>query len=110
VIPISYVYSDGKIYLHSRPGGRKAEVVAENSNVCFEIDVLERERWSSVLAFGRARISSGLEAKQRMFAAFTGREMKGHGGKAFRKEDLEKMEMSIWEIDIEEMTGREGIW
>jgi hypothetical protein len=45
-----------------------------------------------------------------MFEAFTKKGLGGHGGKQFRREELEKMDMTIWEIEIEEMTGREGIW
>jgi hypothetical protein len=45
-----------------------------------------------------------------MFESFTARSLKGHGSKAFSREDLEKMEMTIWEIEVEEITGREGIW
>ncbi len=110
VIPMSYVYSDGKIYLHSRGCGKKVEFATKNSNVCFEVDLLDKNRWSSVVAYGQASLSSDIEAKARMFGAFTHKGMGGHGGKQFKKEDLEKMEMTIWEIEIKEMTGREGIW
>jgi nitroimidazol reductase NimA-like FMN-containing flavoprotein (pyridoxamine 5'-phosphate oxidase superfamily) len=110
VIPISYVYSKGIIYLHSRGKGRKVEIAAKNPNVCFEVDLLDKDCWSSVVVSGRASLSSDLEAKARMFGAFTGKEMGGHGGAQFKREDLEKMEMTIWEIEIKDMTGREGIW
>ena len=33
-----------------------------------------------------------------------------HGGKKFSREELERMPMMVWEIEIEEMTGREGVW
>ena len=45
-----------------------------------------------------------------MFDAFTNKGQGGHGGKKFSREELEKMPMTIWEIEIEEMTGREGVW
>lgn len=110
VIPMSYVYSNNKIYLHSRGGGRKIDVVSKNPNVCFQIDRLDKDRWSSVIAYGKARLSSDEEAKLKMFDIFTQKGLGGHGGKQFQREELEKMEMTIWEIEIEEMTGREGIW
>jgi hypothetical protein len=34
----------------------------------------------------------------------------GHGGKSFQRQDLERMDMTIWEIVIDELTGREGVW
>jgi len=110
VVPMSYVYQDGKIYLHSRGRGKKVEYVTENPRVCFQIDVLEKERWSSVLVLGISRLSESVEAKEKMFDAFTKRGQGGHAGKKFSREELERMPMTIWEIDILEMSGREGVW
>jgi nitroimidazol reductase NimA-like FMN-containing flavoprotein (pyridoxamine 5'-phosphate oxidase superfamily) len=107
---MSYVYSDNKIYLHSRGGGRKIDIVSENPNVCFQIDSLDKNRWSSVVAYGKARLSSDIEAKRKMFDVFTRKGLGGHGGKQFLREELERMEMTIWEIEIDEMSGREGTW
>ena len=110
VVAMSYVYHEGKIYLHSRGKGKKVEYATHNPRVCFQIDVLEKERWSSVVALGISRLSESVEAKQKMFDAFTKRGLGGHGGKKFSREELERMPMTIWEIEIEEMTGREGVW
>jgi nitroimidazol reductase NimA-like FMN-containing flavoprotein (pyridoxamine 5'-phosphate oxidase superfamily) len=110
VVPMSHVYRDGKIYLHSRGNGKKVEYAAKNPRVCFQIDLLDKNRWSSVVAYGTARLSDDVEAKKRMFDAFTAKGLGGHGGKQFHREELEKMEMTIWEIEIQEMSGREGMW
>ncbi len=110
IVPMSYVYSNGRIYLHSRGGGKKVEIVTKNPFVCFEVDHLDKNRWSSVVVYGNVSLSSDIEAKARMFSAFTNKDLGGHAGKQFKKEDLEKMEMTIWEIEIKEMTGREGVW
>ena len=110
VVPMSYVYHGNVIYLHSRGRGKKVEYVTENSNVCFQIDLLEKGHWSSVEVFGTASLSDSVEAKQKMFDAFTEKGQGGHGGKKFQREELEKMDMTIWEINIKEMTGREGVW
>lgn len=110
VVPMSYVYHGNAIYLHSREKGKKVEYVTENSNVCFQIDVLQKERWSSVVVFGIARLSDSVDDKQKMFDGFTEKGQGGHGGKKFSREDLEKMDMTIWEINIKEITGREGVW
>ena len=110
VIPMSFVYSGGKIYLHSRGGGKKIEMAVKNSMVCFEVDRLNEDRWSSVLAFGKAKLSTDIDAKARMFDAFIKKGIGGHGGKKFQREELERMDMTIWEIEVVELTGREGIW
>jgi uncharacterized protein len=110
VVPMSYVYHGNVIYLHSRGKGKKFEYATENSNVCFQIDILEKDHWSSVAVFGAVRLSDSVEDKQKMFDAFTEKGQGGHGGKKFQREELEKMDMTIWEINIKEMTGREGVW
>ena len=110
VVPISYVYSNGRIYLHSRGRGKKVEFATKNPFVCFEVDRLDKNRWLSVVAYGNVSLSSDIEAKSRMFNAFSDKDLGGHAGKQFKKEDIEKMEMTIWEIKIKEMTGREGVW
>lgn len=110
VIPISYVFADGRIYLHSRSGGKKLKMVELNPKVCFEVDVLEEGRWRSVIVGGRATVSTSTDAKRRMFDAFSSKAMGGHGGKSFRREDMERMEMAVWEIEILEISGREGVW
>ena len=110
VVPMSYVFADGKIYLHSRGGGMKMDFASANPRVCFQVDSLDKGHWSSVIAFGPARLSDDIEAKQRMFDSFTARGLGGHGGKKFSREELERMPMTVWEIEIEELTGREGVW
>jgi nitroimidazol reductase NimA-like FMN-containing flavoprotein (pyridoxamine 5'-phosphate oxidase superfamily) len=110
VIPISFVYFEDKIYLHSRGKGKKVEFAIKNPTVCFQIDVVDKECWSSVVAYGNVKLSNSSNSKLRMFDAFIKKGMGGHGGKQFQREELEMMDMTIWEIQIREMTGREGIW
>ncbi|HBV96109.1 MAG: pyridoxamine 5'-phosphate oxidase [Peptococcaceae bacterium BICA1-7] len=110
VIPISYVYFENSIYFHSSGRGKKVQMVNKNPHICFEVDFLDKGCWSSVVVYGLARLSTQLDAKRRMFDAFTRKGLSGHGGKHFMREDLENMDMTIWEIAIKEMTGRVGIW
>lgn len=110
VVPISYVYAEEKIYLHSGRHGKKVKMAKVNPRVCFEVDVLEGRSWKSVLALGRASISEELEDKEKVFDAFMRSKMGGHGGQAFSRKDLENMPMCVWEIEIEEISGREGMW
>jgi nitroimidazol reductase NimA-like FMN-containing flavoprotein (pyridoxamine 5'-phosphate oxidase superfamily) len=110
IVPMSYVFLDGRIYLHSRGKGKKVKYATANPRVCFQIDILDKDRWVSVIAYGLVRLSESVQAKQKMFDAFTNKGQGGHGGKKFSREELEKMPMTIWEIEIEELSGREGVW
>jgi nitroimidazol reductase NimA-like FMN-containing flavoprotein (pyridoxamine 5'-phosphate oxidase superfamily) len=110
VVPMSFVYFGGKLYLHSSGKGKKVEFATKNPYVCFQVDLLDKNRWSSVIAYGTVKLSTELEAKLRMFDMFIKTEMEGHGGKQFDRDVVDKMDMTIWEMEIKEMTGREGIW
>jgi len=110
VVPMSYVFSGGVVFLHSSISGKKLDIARANPRVCFELDELGKDRWRSVVVTGTASLSTSPEAKMRMFEAFTSRKIGGHGGKAFTREEVVGRPMCVWEIEIESMTGREGMW
>lgn len=63
-VPVSYVYDDGKIYIHGAKTGHKIDAVKNNEKVSFCVvdqDEIHPEGittyFRSVIAFGRARIS-----------------------------------------------------
>lgn len=110
VIPMSYAYSNEKLYLHSRGAGEKLDIAQNNPKVCFEVDLLDKNRWSSVIAYGMVSISTDVEAKRRMFDAFVFKGLEGHGCRHFKREELGTLNMIVWELEIKSMTGRDGIW
>ena len=64
--PLSYVYSDGKIYFHCAKSGHKLDAVRECDKASFCVvardDVVPEEfttRYVSVIAFGRVREITG---------------------------------------------------
>jgi nitroimidazol reductase NimA-like FMN-containing flavoprotein (pyridoxamine 5'-phosphate oxidase superfamily) len=65
VVPMNFGYADGCVYLHSSPEGKKIDILKENDNVCFEVDIdhefVESEtacnwgiRYRSIIGFGKA--------------------------------------------------------
>jgi len=110
VVPMSYVFADGCIFLHSGPGGRKVQMAMSNPNICFEVDELCGQQWRSVIVTGQAKLSDSSESKDRMFRIFSERGMGGHGGQVPSREMLAKIPMVIWEIPVQEISGREGAW
>jgi nitroimidazol reductase NimA-like FMN-containing flavoprotein (pyridoxamine 5'-phosphate oxidase superfamily) len=70
ITPLNYLYRDGRIYFHSKLAGRKLDNLAQNSRVCFEVSEVGKisvsqdrpcacsTRYTSVLAFGAARVIS----------------------------------------------------
>lgn len=42
IIPVNFAYSDGKLYIHSAPQGRKIQILSENKHITFEMELIHR--------------------------------------------------------------------
>jgi nitroimidazol reductase NimA-like FMN-containing flavoprotein (pyridoxamine 5'-phosphate oxidase superfamily) len=58
VVPVGYVYSNGKIFFHTCNKGLKMNALRRNPNVCFEVDesLSDASMFKSVIVFGTAEI------------------------------------------------------
>ncbi len=58
IVPVGYVYSNGKIFFHTCNKGLKMDTIKRNPNVCFEVDeaLSDISMFKSVIAFGTAEI------------------------------------------------------
>jgi len=114
VVPVSFGYEDGCLYVHSSPEGKKVEMIRQNPRVCFEVEVDEevvRKRtpcaWSiryrSVIGWGRAALLTVEEEKRHaldvIMAHYGGSVPGAYADKALR-------EVAVLRIRIEEMTGK----
>ncbi len=117
VVPLSYGYRDGTIYLHSSQKGKKIEMLLANPKVCFQVDLgaalLEAAdaddacgfgmRFTSVIGFGLAsvledpaEIETGLRA---LMGQYSERE-----GWTFSDKVVAKT--AVIRIHVESMTGK----
>lgn len=60
ITPLSFVYHNNNIYIHSRPIGKKLDNIKNDSRVCFEVDKTtlngqDNVRWKSVIIHGTAK-------------------------------------------------------
>jgi len=75
IVPFNYGYSEGCIYIHSAPEGKKINLLNQNNRVCFEVE--ERvelvktpkacgwsTRYRSVVGYGTVEILSDDRSKQ----------------------------------------------
>ena len=67
-IPLNYVYLDNKLYMHSAKQGHKVDAITNHRKVSFSVvgqDQIESKEYttyfSSVIAFGKARLAAGDE-------------------------------------------------
>ncbi len=116
VVPMNFVYTDGRIILHTHRDGKKVRDIRRNPRVCFEVDggeILEGGdpceyswRYRSVIAMGTAVIVEDPEEKLRALRLLSDKYAFGKG----RRLDLGKVsgfeDLVVVEIWVDEMTGK----
>jgi hypothetical protein len=119
ITPLNYVYFEGKLYFHCKLAGRKLDNIAENNRVCFEASEVAKitisdgrpcacaTRYSSVLAFGTARIISGNAEKTALLNVLVGRYAAGMPFQPVEEKDAASC--AVVEIHIEEISGKMNV-
>lgn len=114
-VPISYVYSEGKLYFHSALSGHKVDAIRNCDKASFCViakDDVQPEKFTtffrSVIAFGRIHIIED-EAEKLKTARLLGNRYNPNHEEALRKE-LENglSRMLMIRFDIEHLTGKEA--
>ena len=115
-VPISYVFSEGKLYFHSALSGHKVDAIrgCDRASFCVvaQDDVkpaLYTTFFRSVIAFGRIHIVDD-EAEKLAAARLLGNRYNPHQDEALQKE-LENglARMLVIRLDIEHLTGKESV-
>lgn len=116
VVPINYVYHNGKIYFHCALKGKKLDNIRQNPRVCFSTYIVERIvltekaddtsiRYRSVIVNGKARLIDVPAIKMEVFMALTAKYNKNS-----EPPSLECVSRTgIVEIEIEEITGKKNV-
>ena len=114
-VPLSYVYSKGKIYFHSAKSGHKIDAVNNCKKAAFCIidkDDVQPEKYTtyykSVIAFGNVEIVSG--EKEALYAIKELGEKYYPDHNAELQKEIEKYKSSflIIRFDIEHITGKQS--
>ena len=115
-VPISYVFSEGKLYFHSALSGHKVDAIRSCDRASFCVvaqDYVKPELYTtffrSVIAFGRIHIVDD-EAEKLAAARLLGNRYNPHQDEALQKE-LENglARMLVIRLDIEHLTGKESV-
>ena len=115
VVPVHFAHAEGLIYVHSARQGRKIGMLRKNPRVCVEIDEFlglktadkacgYGTRFRSLIAFGTARIVEQREDKGRALRLL----MEKYAGRSFDFSGQEIQRVAIIEIQLEEITGKQG--
>jgi len=116
IIPFNYGYSDGALYIHSAPEGKKIDLLRLNPEVCFEVeDEMEitkgglacdwSTRYRSVVGYGKVEILSDEASKQLGLEVI----MAQHGAPELREFNPKNINrMVILKLTITSMTGKQS--
>jgi nitroimidazol reductase NimA-like FMN-containing flavoprotein (pyridoxamine 5'-phosphate oxidase superfamily) len=115
LVPMSFGFADGALYLHSAPAGRKIDLLRRNDRVCFEVEadvaLVMGELacgWSfnyrSVIGFGRACFVDDAAERRRGLDAIM-RQYGSVGPQDYAEQILART--LVIRIDIERLTGKE---
>jgi len=117
VVPLHYVYSSDRLYVHSANAGRKLDLIAADHHVCFEVDrvveIVQGERacewgtrYESVIGTGVASLVADDGEKQTALREL----MKKHSGSddwAFPPESLDRL--AVIRVDITSAVGKRSL-
>ncbi len=113
-VPISYVYSNGKLYFHCAARGHKLEAIAREPRASFcvvDADEVIPEQFTtayrSAIAFGRIRLLEDWGEKLRALEALG--EKYSPGLDAAAETEKYKDSVCVLEMSIEELSGKEGL-
>ena len=113
IVPLCFGYHEKTLYFHSAASGKKIELLRQNSNVCFEVDIEQRLKpansackwgmqYRSVIGLGRAYFISEVEEKRQaldIIMAHYGEKSSSYSNSALRK-------TTVFKVVISEITGK----
>jgi nitroimidazol reductase NimA-like FMN-containing flavoprotein (pyridoxamine 5'-phosphate oxidase superfamily) len=123
VLPFTYFYADGAVYLHGAPASRTVKVLRAGTPVCVEVTLLDglvasrdakshSMNYRSAVVFGRAEAVTDLEEKRALFERMTATYFPGRAAGAdyypARTGDLRAVELLAVRVDDLSAKARSG--
>ncbi|NLW71195.1 MAG: 5-nitroimidazole antibiotic resistance protein [Eubacteriaceae bacterium] len=113
-VPLNYLYRSGKIIFHCAQNGHKTDALAADDRACFCVvdksEVIPEQyatHYSSVIAFGRIKTLEG-EEKRQSALALAERFRPGHAAEAMGEINSYGEGLTVLEMTIEHMTGKQA--
>lgn len=116
VVPVNFVFLDGRVYVHSAREGSKVEAIAANPHVCFELDEPQGTEpssvacdvsyhYRSVVAFGKAVQVDDPVRKKEILDEFARKYAPGAAG-TVRQASADRT--LVFEISLDSITGKKS--
>lgn len=114
IVPISFGYKNKSIYLHSSRKGTKINLIKQNENVCFEVDIFYEAlpsdepcsyymKYQSVVGYGTATILEDENEIKDGLKIVIDR----YHNKEYCIDDLNLKKVAVIRIDIDDLHGRQ---
>ena len=115
-VPLSYVYTDGRLYFHCAKSGHKLDAIRACDKVCFTVidkdDVIPEKfttAFRSAVVFGRARIVTDEAELLAAMRALAGKYSPKESETAFQAEmKAFAAALCVVAVDIEHLSGKQG--
>ncbi|HML05207.1 MAG TPA: pyridoxamine 5'-phosphate oxidase family protein [Methanobacterium sp.] len=118
IIPMNFGFKDNCLYLHSATEGRKIDILKENNNICFEVDIkneiVESEnacnwgmKYYSLIGSGKAIFIEDIEEKKKSLDIIMQKyNEKDNKSSEYSKSALDKT--VVIKIELTEITGKKS--
>ncbi|MFC1627957.1 pyridoxamine 5'-phosphate oxidase family protein [Gemmatimonadota bacterium] len=117
LVPISFVYSEGRIFFHGSTIGKKMDYMLANPNVCFAVDESELApgpdpcklhfNFRSTIAHGTARVVDDIAEQVEALRLLAEKYSPGSGYLIDRQRVENYDNLAIIEMKVEKITTRE---
>jgi nitroimidazol reductase NimA-like FMN-containing flavoprotein (pyridoxamine 5'-phosphate oxidase superfamily) len=117
VIPICYVYHDGKIFFHSASKGKKMDFMRANPTVCFQVDehsLVSSSKpckftmnYHSVVAVGRVRFLADSNEKLKILKMLVSKYATSNLAESLSEKEANRLE--VGEISVTEISGKKNV-
>lgn len=116
IVPMNFGFDEGQIYLHSSVEGKKMEILKENKNICFEVDIqteiVKAEmpcNWGmhylSVMGFGTAEIIEDPKEKIRALDCIMNK-YNGKGSNSYEYSESSLERTAVIKLTLTDLTGK----
>nr|WP_319373982.1 pyridoxamine 5'-phosphate oxidase family protein [uncultured Methanobacterium sp.] len=122
LVPMNFAYSENRLYLHSATSGRKINILKENNNICFQMDIKTQMvksenpcnwgmKYLSVIGSGKAHliddISGKKEALDIIMAKYSLKSIESDE-KLYEYSENSLNNVLVIEVEVEEITGKKS--
>lgn len=126
VVPLNFVWTDGKLYFHGATGGRRNQVMEANPEVCFTVceeygtitDPVPAKTdtaYMSVIVFGKAEPVMDLDEATHMLQELIHKYVPGYYNRPLPKQHVDKYRsavfggpVQVYRIDPSHITAKEN--